>query len=313
VPESDLKPRAIIVLNPAARHGTALARFSTVSDLLRQRFDARVIPTDLQGVWWTRLRQEMGVGADVVLAAGGDGTVGAVASELLGSPKARHVALGAVGLGSSNDFHKPFGATYSGVPLRIDLGGASLRDVGRATYSTDGELPMERTFLVSASLGITARANALFNEGRAALLRFLKRRWVDGAVFYAALAALTSHVNVRARVRLEAEESEFELSNLSVLKTPFLSGCLHYDTPIVPDSGLLAANLCHGMSRTALVRTLLGLVRGHFAERPLTRHWLSRRVDVVLRSATPLELDGEVVRARRVSFDVLPRRILTCA
>jgi diacylglycerol kinase family enzyme len=152
----------------------------------------------------------------------------------------------------------------------------------------------------------------LFNEGRASLFAFLKRHLVDGAVLYAALAALRRHVDVAGLVRVDGEEGRYPISNLSVLKTPYLSGCLHYDTPVAPDSGLLAANLCHGMSRTALVATLLGLVRGRFCGRRQTRHWLARRVEVELRKTVPLELDGEVVLARRVQFDV-PRRILACA
>jgi diacylglycerol kinase family enzyme len=185
--------------------------------------------------------------------------------------------------------------------------------VGRALFSRNGEPPTERAFLVSASLGVTARANALFNEGRGALLGLLKRRWVDGAVFYAALAALESHADIRGLVRLDGEEGRFSISNLSVLKTPFLSGCLHYDTPVAADSGLLAVNLCHDMSRGALVATLVALARGRFRGRARTRHWLARRVEVELTQATPLELDGEVVVARHVTFDLLPRRILTCA
>ena len=160
------------------------------------------MPTDREGRWRAALEDEVRKGVPVVLAAGGDGTVGAVASALLACPNAAHVALGAVGLGSSNDFQKPFGVVHAGVPLRIDVAGARPRDVGRALFSRNGEPPTERAFLVSASLGVTARANALFNEGRGALLGFLKRRWVDGAVFYAALAALESHADIRGLVRL---------------------------------------------------------------------------------------------------------------
>jgi diacylglycerol kinase (ATP) len=306
-------PRALVVLNPAARHGTAVRRFASVSGLLRHRFDMKVVQTDVEGLWRAEVDHEVRSGVAAVLAAGGDGTVGAVASALLECPSGSDVALGAVGLGSSNDFHKPFDVVRAGVPLRIDVAGARPRDVGRVSFSRNGEPPAQRLFLVSAALGVTARANALFNSTRDPLLGLLKRRWVDGAVFYAALTALATHADVRGTLRLDGEERRFAISNLSILKTPFLSGCLRYDTPVEPDSGLLATNLCHGMGRGALLATLLWLVRGRFAGRPQTRHWLARRVEVEVGAATALELDGEVVEARRAAFDVHPRRILACS
>lgn len=307
-----MKPRAVVVLNAAARHGTAERRFELVRERIGRDFDLRVVPTDLEGRWHGYVRDAIRDGAGVALAAGGDGTVGAVASALLSWPEAEHVVLGAVGLGSSNDYHKPFGALHSGVPLRIDEETARPRDVGRAVYCVNDGSSMERAFLVSASVGVTARANAIFNDSPGAVLGFLKRRWVGGAVFYAALAALARHVEIGARVRLDDEEGRFALSNLSVLKTPFLSGCLRYDTPVGPDSGLLAANLCHGMGRLGLVFTLVGLARGRFTGRPRTRAWLARRIEVDLDVPAVLELDGEVVAAQKVAFDILPRRILVC-
>lgn len=308
-----MSTRAVLVLNPAARHGTARRRFAAVSEMLQREFDLRIVETDLDGRWRDRLASEVGTGVPLVIAAGGDGTVGAVAAAILDCPPASRVALGAVGLGSSNDFHKPFTRVHGGVPLRVDVGGARPRDVARARFSCNGEAPRERVFLVSASMGVTAWANARFNEGRGTLLSLLKRRWVDGAVVDAALSGVLRHSNLLGLVRLDGEEHRVAISNLSVLKTPFLSGCLRYDTPVAPDSGLLAVNLCHGMDRVALVRVLLGLIRGHFAGRSRTCSWTTREVEVELAEPAPLELDGEVTEARHIRFDVLPRRILACA
>jgi diacylglycerol kinase (ATP) len=308
-----MSTQAVLVLNPAARHGTSRRRFAAVSELLHREFDLTTVETDLDGRWRDRLASELRSDVPLVIAAGGDGTVGAVAAAVLDSPAGGRVALGAVGLGSSNDFHKPFRRVHGGVPLRIDRLGARPRDVARARYAGNGEAPCERVFLVSASIGVTARANARFNEGRDALLALLKRRWVDGAVINAALSAVLRHSNLPGFIRLDGEEHRVAISNLSVLKTPFLSGCLRYDTPVAPDSGLLAVNLCHGMDRAALVRVLVGLVRGRFAGRPQTRSWTTSGVEVELAEPAPLELDGELTEARHVRFDVLPRRILACA
>jgi diacylglycerol kinase family enzyme len=115
------------------------------------------------------------------------------------------------------------------------------------------------------------------------------------------------------RLRLPEAEHECELSNLSVLKTPHLSGGLRYDTPVATDDGRLAVNLCEGMGRLALIRMLLRLCRGCFLGPRGTRHWKPERVEVLPERPVALEIDGEVVYARRVAFDVLPRRLMVCA
>jgi diacylglycerol kinase (ATP) len=307
---------ALVVLNPAARHGTGLARYRRVAALLEARYALSTVILDREARWRDELREALDGGTRHIIAAGGDGTVGAVASAIVaarGPVPLESVTLGAVGLGSSNDFHKPVTTAAEGVPLRIEAGNRMLRDVARARYEDGTGGWRERLFLVSASLGVTARANTLFNEGRDRVLRLLKPRWVDGAVVYAALAALCRHENVAGRLGFpEGEEEAVALSNLSVLKTPHLSGCLHYDTPVEPDSGRLAVNLCEGMSRSQLVGVLADLLRGRFCGRRGTRHWTVDRLRVDLASPAPLELDGEVVTARRVLFDVLPERIAVC-
>ena len=308
---------ALVVVNPAARRGTGLARYRRVAGLLEERYALSTVILDREARWRDELRQALDGGTRHIIAAGGDGTVGAVVSAIVearGSIPLESVTLGAVGLGSSNDFHKPVTRTWKGVPLRIDARNRMPRDVARARYENGTSGSRERLFLVSASLGMTARANALFNEGRGRVLGLLKTRWVDAAIVYAALAALLRHENVAGRLCLpDGGDEAVALSNLSVLKTPHLSGCLRYDTPVEPDSGRLAVNLCEGMSRSQLAFVLADLASGRFCGRRGTRHWTVDRLRVDLEAEAPLELDGEVVTARRVRFDVLPERISVCS
>jgi diacylglycerol kinase family enzyme len=165
---------------------------------------------------------------------------------------------------------------------------------------------------VSASLGATAKANAFFGDGDL-LLRALKRSASEAAILYAALRTLARHRNLRARLRLPQSTEDVPLSNLSVSKTPYLSGNLRYDTPVGPADGLFAVNLFYGLSRPQLLRALAGLARGRFAGRPGTQHWSVDRLEVEVDGETVLELDGEVHAARRVAFDLLPERMNVCA
>jgi len=261
------------------------------------------------------VRRAAEAGVRVFLAAGGDGTVNALLNALLasgGTRPFRDLALGAIGLGSSNDFHKPGGATLGTWPCRIDVAHARPRDVGLATVTDSGGGTFRRAFFVSASLGVTAEANAFFNGGDA-VMRGLKRRWTAGAIAYAALRTILRHRNLGGALSVDGASERVPITNLSVLKTPYLSGGLRFDTPAFPDDGLFAVNLCAGMGPCGAVRALVDLAHGRFAGRPYCRHWRSPRVVVGMDREAVLELDGEVTVASRVSFEIGPERIPVCA
>lgn len=304
--------RALIVLNPAAGHGRARQRWERVRPTLAERFDAEVVETGGTQAWEAAVARAFEAGVRVFVAAGGDGTVNALLNALVQSAlraELRTVELAAVGLGSSNDFHKPFGGMIGPVPLRI--GSAHARDVGRARYVDEQGAEHERMFVVSASLGVTAVANAFFNHGDATL-RALKARWVGGAIVYAAVRTISRERALQATLRMPAATLTTRIANLSVMKSPYLSGSFRYDTPIDDANGLLAVNLCEQRSQLGLLRALAGLARGRFLGREGTHHWMASELEVELTQEADLELDGEVVRARRVRFDVLPERIGVC-
>jgi diacylglycerol kinase family enzyme len=307
-----LRRRSLVALNPACRHGTGAARWTTVQRDVVARFDADLVETDAAARWTGSVGAALDAGVRVFIAAGGDGTVNALLNALLDARRPvplGEVTLGAVGLGSSNDFHKPFAEVLGRVPVRLRT--ASARDVGCALYVDEQGVEHQRAFLVSASIGVTAAANAFFNDGDR-LLRALKRSWVGGAIAWAALRTIARHRSLPAILRMPTGERNTELTNLSVMKSPWLSGSFSYDTPVEPSSGRFAINLCEHMGRWALLRTLAGLARGRFLGRAGTHHWSEPEVEVEAARPFDLELDGEVVRARRVRFSLWPERIQVC-
>jgi diacylglycerol kinase (ATP) len=298
--------RALVLLNPNARRAQGRARYASVKANIDAVFDARVVETEPTGND-RPIRAALDDGIRTFIAAGGDGTVNAVVDALVrlrGAIALDELTLGAVGLGSSNDAHKPVKLQIAGIPMRIDARQAVPRDVGIARW--DGG---ERAFLASASVGVTAAANALFNR-EDNVLRVLKRWWVDGAIMWAAVRTIATWRNLSATLVVHETSSTIALTHLGVAKTPWLAGGLHYDTPVEP--GRFAVNLCEGMTRLRTISTLAALTRGRFAGLPGTRSWSAARASVVLDEPGDLELDGEIFRASRVSFELLPDRIRLC-
>lgn len=306
-------PRALVLVNPGAAGGRARERLRLAWPAVAARFDPRPFDFEPGGRWRAELGAALDDGVRHFVAAGGDGTVGALADGLwraAGRVPLSAVAIGAVGLGSSNDFHKPVRARAGGLPVR--LGAPRPRDVGHVRYEDENGLERERVFLVSASLGITASANAFFNRGDA-VARWLRRTWTDGAIAYAALREILRGKGAALDVALPGGREAVRAASLSILKTPHLAGGLVFDTPVHPDDGVLAVNLVEDRGRLATIGSLVSLARGRFAGRPGHRHWCVPQLAVEAPAPVPLEIDGEVVLARSARFDVLAERIRACA
>ncbi len=305
------QPAGLVLVNPASGGGRGRARWERVRDATDALRHARVVETDLAGEWRSAVRCALESGTRLFIAAGGDGTVSALADGLARGPvPLGECALGAIGLGSSNDFHKPFARTVAGVPVRIQPSD-DRRDVCVARYTAPDGRTHTRCFLISASVGVVAEANAFFNDGDAAQ-RWLRARWTGAAIVRAALHTIATYANVGARLRSVRGSEATAVTSLSVSKTRYVSGMFCYGESVAPDDGLLAAHLCEGMSRLEALRALADLARGRFEGRPKRRHWKAPRVALAAREPVALELDGEVVRASRVTFGVLKEQVRLC-
>jgi len=269
----------LVVVNPKARRGRGVRDYGRIRSAalgpnVRHALLDSDWPRDLDGV-------------ERVIAVGGDGTLHAVANVLLNDwPR---VALGAIGVGSSNDFHKPCRTRVRGVPVRI--GAPVPRDVGLATFEDADGLTHERWFCVSASIGLVARANRCFAGGG------------DLAIARASASALLRHSNIAARLDGRA----LSISNLSVMLTPYLAGAFRYGGAVPP--GQFALHLCTGLGRLGLIGEMMKLLTGRFGG----ASWSSRTVSVDLDRDDDLELDGEVFRARRVRFETMPGALSVCS
>jgi diacylglycerol kinase (ATP) len=300
----------LVLLNPGCNYGTGRKRWQKVSPGLRERIDEFDLVEFGPGDSVKALvAGGLDSGARFLIAAGGDGTVNVILNALFDLGRAGEVTLGAVGLGSSNDFHKPLRKEgyIGGCPVRVDRARARPVDVIRIEWPGGA-----RYCLLNASIGVTAEANDYFNS-RSKFIRALQRMSVDAAVTAAAVRTMLGFRNVPCRVRIDdAEESELDVSNMAVMKRPNCAGSLCYDTPVEPDDGRLAVNVAYGLSFFGRIAAFTALSRGRFSGRPGTLARYGTRVSVSGSRDFAVEFDGEAFRADRAVFTIVPKGIEVC-
>jgi len=251
------------------------------------------------------------------LAAGGDGTVNAVLGAIVAHADEDllpWITVGAVGLGSSNDFHKPFRTTIDGIPCRIDRHRVRGHDIGRLEYEDPQGGAGSRYWFVNASIGIASEANDFFNHPDR-LLRFLKRVSTSLAIAYAALVAVFTNQPRALRLTVDDRSVAHDrVRNLGFVKNPHFAGSLRYDSPHLPDSGCFHIHRLGAVTRSGLLQALARLARGRFAGGRKTRSWLARQAEV-RNGGDPflVECDGEVVRASFARFSILAPKVRLCS
>jgi diacylglycerol kinase (ATP) len=249
--------------------------------------------------------------ANCIVSAGGDGSINCLVNTLLQSSdfNLNQLSIGAIGLGSSNDFLKPFNRTIKNIPVRINYPGGTLsHDVGLVTYRDTSNKLVNRYFIVNASLGVTAVANWNFNNPDI-VLKFLKKNSTNSAILYTAIKTILTYKNQLCDVEFNEEKMLASISNINILKIPFVSGSFYYNQPILPDDGQFGLNICRDMSKNELLSTLFRLQAGRFPNNQKRISAYTSALSISAKNPIIFECDGETDIAIDLKISLLPKAI----
>lgn len=309
----------IVYLNPEAGGGTASAKWRRIEPQVRNMIGEYSVVTpreagEIRGFVSSALAR----GTTDFVAAGGDGTVNAVVAALLetvGPKGLKGIRLGAVGLGSSNDFHKPYQDRIGGIPVKLNFKTTVRHDICLLNYRDDMGEWITRPWIINASIGTTAEANGFFNAPDR-VLRFLKRVVPSWAIAYAALRTIIVYQGVQMALSQNGVGGQMmhaNVRNLGVVKNPHFTGSLRYDSPNEPNGGRFWIHLLHDVRLPEAIATLAGLARGRFSGHPGTRSWRAATLSVESDTRIAVEADGEVVTTTRADFSISPFALEVCS
>jgi YegS/Rv2252/BmrU family lipid kinase len=289
----DVVARAPILWNPSAgeKAGVRLGRMT------RDELQAILVRHGLAGpLYETRSTEDaigrvdrfVEAGAQLIVAAGGDGTVSAIASHLIGSD----VAVGILPLGSLMNV-----ARSLGVP-RDPVAAAAIIREGRVTR-IDAARAADRVFFEVASVGLSA-----------ALMRESQR--VSRGQFGAVVQA------VRVLARYHATDFELELDDrtervrglvVSVANAPYTGFNMTFAPNARIDDGLLDVVVFGGYSRSEFVLHALSIVAGRRAASPRLSTYRARRVTVTSTRPLPCRADASDCGTTPVTVESIPQAV----
>ncbi len=302
-----------IILNTKAAAGSAEKKWNSLNDIVLGKFsDCKIINVAEIDSLEKIVRSAIETEDFNFIIAGGDGTVNNFVNsilEVLNESEIKNIKIGVAGIGSSNDFCKPFNPKnfINNIPCKINFDDIQLRDVGVINYKS-GFQTLTKYFLLNASIGVTAEANNIFNNPDF-ILRFFKKHFQ----FYLALTHL-AHKNFDAKIIFNSYETySFPISNLSIIKNPNISGNLSYPGEANYQNGLYDIYLAHSMNRLNLICLLNSLSHKTFPKSEKTKQSKSSRLKVTSEKDFFIEFDGEIISTNYAEFYILNKYINVCA
>ena len=284
-----------IIRNPAAgTKGGITTNACTPEDLCalaeRHGLGDDVLQPDSEEATHEAVRSAVADGIDVVVAAGGDGTAGLVAEDLLGTD----AALAVLPLGSVMNIARALGVPRELEPAAALIAGGEIVsiDVGEAR-TTDGH---RVRFFESGSVGMNA---AMFREAA----RFDDGDW--GSIVRTMWVALRYRP---ARMRLELDDGQVRTRALMVTVSngPYTGVGMTVAPNARLDDGKFDIRVFRGFSKWELVRHMAAIAFGRRRYAPHVSTYRSASVAITSAHPLPARADGTDLGTTPVTFQTLP-------
>jgi len=289
--------RATLVINPEAGRGLGRELGPAVAGYLQELgLTTRILNSASQGDVETKLKAALADKPQVVIAAGGDGTVHEAVNGWLkaggGAP------LGVIPVGTGNDFAKMLAPSndWREACWRIARGQTRQVDMGRCN-----------DYYFANGLGIGFDAQVALEANRI--------HWLRGnAVYGIALAKILilKHSRPRVRVRYEGGEPfETDITLLTINNGRVEGGAFVMAPDAEIDDGLFDVVVARGMGRLGILGLLPQVLKGQHMSHPKVMKFRTSRLTVESDEPLPVHADGELhyTGPTKLDIEVLPKRL----
>ncbi len=305
-----------IIINPAAGSGSARKHIPQLTTLANQaQLDAILHLTQSRGHAVQLAKQAAEQGCQLIVAAGGDGTVNEVINGMLqargddwdsslSAPTANFPALGVLPIGRGNDFAHGIGA-----PLELEsavnnllIGKRRPIDIG---WVQGGLVPEGRYFGNCVGIGFDAMTTIQVTR----LPKF-------GGFFSFFLAVLKTilvfHKGPTVKLQFNGGEETFQALMVSVMNGKRLGGGFLLAPNGEPDDFVFDMCMAHQVSRMEILRILPMFLKGTQEQHPMVASRQTTEVIVdAIQGSLPAHMDGEIISIedKKLEIKLLPHQI----
>jgi len=294
-----------VIYNPVAgQHDMRKSLDEALAYLRAQGCEVTLHETLGQGDATTYAREAAAQHCDVVIAAGGDGTVGQVVNGLVGS----ECILGVLPIGTANVW-----ARTLGLPLwSHGRAGASLVEAAKLLMSADVrridlghcrlEDGREQYFILWSGIGFDAEVTREVEPHREL------RRNLGNVTYYVAVLALGLTLRgTRATIVVDGKAVRQRAFLMVVSNVQLYGGSVMVAPQAQLDDGYLDVYVFKGSNTFDAVRQLVTVLAGKHLQDPTIETYRARSVIVRADKPLPLQIDGEPWGYTPVEISVRPR------
>ncbi|MCR4439549.1 MAG: diacylglycerol kinase family lipid kinase [bacterium] len=296
---------AFIIVNPKAANGRAGRIWPACARLLDEalggQYEARL--TEGPGHAVELAKEAAAHGYELVVAAGGDGTVNEVVNGL--ADALARTQLGILSLGTGKDLIKTLGIPADLRQAAQVLASGTVRhiDLGRALFVDHHGRRAERLFVNVGDVGFSGAVVQRVNRSSKALGGFVS--YLGGLV-----ATLVTYSNKLVHITVDQAVDEILVANAVVVANgQYFGGGMWVAPSAKADDGLFEVAVIGDVGKTEVIANVPRLYRGTLASHPKVRYFRGRTVTVNSGDEVLLDLDGEQPGRVPVTFELLPQAL----
>jgi diacylglycerol kinase (ATP) len=282
-----------VIMNPVAGRGRALkAKPQIIKALLEYDVELHLEETKGHQHASELARQAVQAGFELIIVAGGDGTI----NQVINGMGEERVPIGVIGCGTGNDFAAALGMPKNPVAAvhQIMKGENGLVDLCRVN---------QRYFVSSTGIGFDGEVAFRVNEGF---------RWVRGKVAYlcSVFQNLFSYQPRQIKLTVDGLVMEFNSLLVAITNSPTYGGGLKINPEARLNDGFFAICAVQHMSIPRILVCLPLLFPGW--HRNLKKVRMLKGRNIILESKQPFyyQLDGEILTAQVLRYTLFPQALM---
>ena len=295
------RPKAKLIVNPSAGCGSTGRKWKRIHEyLIKSGLSFDFVHTEGRGHAMELAMEAAHEEYEMVIAAGGDGTLNEVVNGLLDSGNTKDTTLGVLNTGTGCDFARFLGVSrdYRLASLHLVNPRKVRADVGVVECQKEGRA-IRRYYISAAGMGMDGEVVETAVKGP---------RVIHGNLpyFFGILQSLGTYHNKDIRIHLDDNVEDIRICSVIMANGGFYAGGMH----IAPDAnlqdGLFEVMILGDIGKLELMQVFPSAYKGDHVTHPKVR--IEKAAQVIIESSERImvQADGEFVGEGPASFKIIP-------